>query len=305
MPNARLIMQRLIAYSRFNSSFFASIASMNYSVVFATPGFLEGDSFNYTDFRDSYIQSGKPLESQIAQVQEQVVTNPSQFERLENAECIQKYATDLITDRRSVIVITNDVPVPYRGSVLTAVAGVTATPDISGYDWICPPSYSLITVDGVTQTIRANNYLGECSQQIAEGKIDRENWTPTNITAEYCLSQKVEEQCGFHANLAIIWTVVVCNMVKLLIMVYIACSRGLETPLLTIGDSVASFMTNPDPTTANLGPITIRAVKALGRDKTSDRSKVWSSDRSSGWQPSSRLRWFHAVSVQRWCFTII
>lgn len=305
MPNAHVIVRRLTAYSRFNSSFFASIASMNYSVVFATPGFLEGDSFDYTDSSDNYVQSGKPSENQIAQVQEQVVTNPSQFERLESAECIQRYATDLITDRRSVIVITNDVPVPDRGSVLTAIAGFTATPNINGYDWICPLSYTLTTVDGVTQYSRTYSYFGDCSQQIAQGQLDLENWTPTNITAEYCLSQKVEEQCGFHANIAIIWTVVVCNMVKILIMVYIACSRGLETPLLTIGDSVASFMTNPDPTTVNLGPITIRAVKALGRDKTSDRSKVWSADRSSGWQPSSRLRWFHAVSVQRWCFTII
>lgn len=273
---------------------------MDYYVIFATPGFLEGDRFNYTvPSAFIYVES---LESEISRVQAQVLTNSSKFERLENAKCIQSYAKDMITDRRSVIVITSDVPAPENGSVLLAMQSYTAQPEREAYPWICPTPSS--GTPGLPQTYTYGS-TGSCSRQVAKGAIDPQNWTPTNITADFCLSEKVEEQCGFYANVAIIWTVVVCNIMKLLIMGYIVFSHDLEKPLLTIGDSVASLITDPDPMTENLGPITMHAVKAIDRHKKSDPTKIWSSDRSPPWQPSSRLRWFHAVSLQRWCFTII
>lgn len=269
---------------------------MDYNVVIATPGFLEGDRFIYnttTAATGSVYYSPRPEEQEIMQIQEQVITNRSQFERLENAECIRTYANDLITNRRNVIVVSEDISTPANGSVLAVAIAHTAMPSFSSYEWICPlSSYNYVRP------------LMSCQQQVAKGLIDPGHWTPANVTTQYCLSQRVEEQCGFHANIAIIWTVVVCNVVKLLIMLFLAYSRGLETPLLTVGDSVASFMAKPDTTTEDLGPITIRSVKALGREKTSDPSKTWSPDKASRWQPSNRLRWFHAVSIQRWCFTV-
>ncbi|KAK5047311.1 hypothetical protein LTR84_006833 [Exophiala bonariae] len=282
----------------FNSSFFSSIASMNYSSVLATPGFLQGDRFdlNSTKYVTGSYGSSAYTEQALTRLQEEVMTNRTQFERLENAACILAYANDLITNRRSVIMVTSDDSPRANGSVLSFTTGVTAMPQSYSYDWICPlppaPYY----------TWQSPYY--SCPEQITRGLIDPEHWTPFNVTVQYCLSQKVEEQCGFHANIAIIWTVVICNIVKVLIMVFLAYSRGLETPLLTVGDSVASFMTKPDPTTEDSGPTTIRAVKALKTKKGSDPSKIWSSDKLAGWQPSNRLRWFHAVSIPRWCFTL-
>jgi hypothetical protein len=273
---------------------------MNYYVIFATPGFLEGDRFNYTiPSSPFYIESPA---KEIERVQERMLTNSSQFERLDNAKCIQTYAKDMITDRRSVIVITSDVPAPENGSVLLAMESYTAQPQSEAYPWICPMPFSGTPGLPQTYTYRSTDL---CSRQVSKGAINPQSWAPTNITAEFCLSEKVEEQCGFYANVAIIWTVVVCNIVKLSIMGYIVFSHDLEKPLLTIGDSVESLITEPDPMTENLGPITMHAVKAIDRHKKSDPTKIWSSDRSPPWQPSSRLRWFHAVSFQRWCFTII
>ncbi|KEF58819.1 uncharacterized protein A1O9_03662 [Exophiala aquamarina CBS 119918] len=284
----------------FNSSFFSSIASMDYHVIFATPGFLEGDRFNYTTA--DMFSWAMPSDTDIARVQQQVLQNSSRFERLENAQCIKTYAKDIITDRRSVIVITSDVPAPENGSVFLATESFTASPDTEAYPWICP--ISAYATPGAPQTY-SYAYNGRCSTQVAKGEIDPANWRPTNITAEFCLSEKVPEQCGFYANVAIIWIVVACNIVKVLIMGYIVLSHGLEKPLLTIGDSISALITRPDPMTEDLGPTTIYAVKVLGRSKRSNPTKAWRADKSSSWQPSSRLRWFHAVSIWRWSLTIL
>lgn len=273
---------------------------MDYYVIFATPGFLEGEQFIYSpNYPDS---SEVPLATQILRVQEKVFRNSSQFERLENAECISTYANDMITDRRSVIVVSSDVPATNNSSLLQAVEVQTASFDLQSYPWICPlPSGAALE----SPLYGSYVYTQTCSRQVAERMIDPANWRPSNISAEFCLSERVAEQCGFYANIAIIWTVVVCNIAKLLIMGYIVFSQGLEKPLLTIGDSVASLITKPDPMTEDLGAITIYAVKAFDRRKRSTQTKGWCADSSPKWQSSSRLRWFHAVSIWRWSFTII
>ena len=49
-------------------------------------------------------------------------------------------------------------------------------------------------------------------------------WWPSDWHADHCLSEKVEGQCSLNVNLAIIWIVVTCNIIKLFAMVIVAFS---------------------------------------------------------------------------------
>ena len=68
---------------------------------------------------------------------------------------------------------------------------------------------------------------------------------------EYCLSQTVEEHCKVQFSAAIMVVVIVCNLCKMMIMVCIALIKPSE-PLVTVGDALASFLDQPDPTTIGM-----------------------------------------------------
>ena len=64
-----------------------------------------------------------------------------------------------------------------------------------------------------------------------------------------CLSQEVEEQCKFQFSAIIMMVVIICNIVKLSCMVWIAWRQDSE-PLVTLGDVIDSFLKSPDKYTA-------------------------------------------------------
>lgn len=240
----------------------------------------------------------EPLADSAIALQQQYLVNASQFERLENAECVNAYAKDLITSRRSVIVVSNDRPaLPSNGSIILLMYGSTGSRTSLLYPWICPVPVDSNPLIGQPQTY---NYMNQelCNVQVEEKTLDIINWHPSDISAEYCMSEKVQEQCGFYANIAIIWTVFACNVVKLVIMAYIVFSPVIDHPLMTIGDSVASFIVNPDVTTSDIGVVSKATMKKL-------KKKDWRVLPTQQWGLTRRKsRWFNAASKRRWFVTI-
>ena len=115
---------------------------------------------------------------------------------------------------------------------------------------------------------------------------------------EYCLSQTVEEHCKLQFSGAIMTVVMVCNLCKMIIMGYIAWERPLE-PLVTVGDAIAFFLDEPDPTTMG--------ICLSGKDQF---DKTSSSSRAGGWALKSwgqgimrydlgASYWFRSVSIRR------
>ncbi|ETN47063.1 uncharacterized protein HMPREF1541_01253 [Cyphellophora europaea CBS 101466] len=262
----------------FNSAFFSSIGNNGYDVVFANPSYLDGAPFNYTT-RQTAVSVPDLPESGL-RLQQKYMQDPGAFTTLQNQECINKYATGLLTDRRSVIVITNDQPSsPENGSVLMIMSMGVSSTTTENYQWLCPIPYGLSSYDGKDYTIPGlpatytYSNTDPCPERVNKGQIVGQDWQPTNITAEYCLSESIQEECGFYANIAIIWVVVFCNLVKLGIMSYMVFSPVITQPLMTIGDAVSSFIVDPDSTTENLGPTSIHKIKQLDKRV---KPKTWS-----------------------------
>ena len=104
-----LIISSLPLHLMFNSVFFTSIATHNYNVVFVTPNFTQGAPFSTASGRNTGAFQPPIWKENLTTVQQLVQDN--RFERLENAECINAYAVDLQTSRRTLVVVSSNASI--------------------------------------------------------------------------------------------------------------------------------------------------------------------------------------------------
>jgi hypothetical protein len=62
----------------------------------------------------------------------------------------------------------------------------------------------------------------------------------------YCLSLVVPSRCSLQIHLWLLLTVVVCNIIKLVCFI-LTLKEQRDTPLVTVGDAVGSFLSSPHP----------------------------------------------------------
>lgn len=91
---------------RYNSAFFSSIATNDYYVVYAAENFTQGAAFNTTGlvYQGYFLDNNSTVDHIIDRVQ----TDAQAWERLTPSECISAYATDFVSDRRTVVVVSNN-----------------------------------------------------------------------------------------------------------------------------------------------------------------------------------------------------
>lgn len=68
------------------------------------------------------------------------------------------------------------------------------------------------------------------------------------FNVSHCMTKDADQHCQFYFSLPICLTVIACNIVKVSCMCMAARTRRREV-LLTVGDSLSSFLENPDATT--------------------------------------------------------
>jgi hypothetical protein len=88
-----------------------------------------------------------------------------------------------------------------------------------------------------------------CDSWASEIVANPEHWTPFDYDVDHCLSERVEERCAFNGNTTILIIVIVFNIIKVAGMLWTAFGLGTNIPFITVGDAIASFLRNPDPTT--------------------------------------------------------
>ena len=121
---------------------------------------------------------------------------------------------------------------------------------------------------------------------------------------EYCLSQTVDEHCKVQFSGAIMIVVIVCNLCKMTIMVYIALEKPSE-PLVTVGDALASFLDQPDPTTIGMC-LADKKYFELATPPGSDRSQVFRPWGEEKLRYDFRISyWYKTVSMRRWTLLVV
>ena len=277
----------------FNSAFFTSIATNDYNVIFAQANFTTGAFFSTVNGANSANWQPPGWDPRAVQ------NNVTSYQRLDNRQCIEAYAQDLITDRRTLVVISSNASTRGDGSVLGSGNFEYETPERAGeleigydpYPWICndpslpeklhytPPEH--------------NGYPANCYTYVSRVAAIADEWAPNGWNAEYCLSEQILGKCGFHINLVIIWIVVVCNVGKVIGMSIVAFSPTFSRPLMTVGDAISSFMDRPDESTRGLCLITKRdfATVAGERRWPEPVQRIWEPQRKRLYSAASRSRW--------------
>ncbi|KAJ4511300.1 hypothetical protein HRR75_005225 [Exophiala dermatitidis] len=222
---------------------------------------------------------------------------PGLYEQLQKADCIRAYATDFVTNRRNLLMVTKHDPsvttlfdiIPYTFSVFDDL-----------YTWIC------MSDDAMFAEIEAafpNQPIGAvCAKRISKMVALADQWRPYGHDVQYCLSERVPESCSYSANIPIVAAVIVANLVKVLVMTFVAFWLR-DDPFITIGDAVESFLNRPDRTTEGLCLLTKDDVRRLSR-----MHKGWNDESISREAKVARLRpvrWAKSASRTRWALTIV
>jgi len=287
---SRLFMWCLVAASSiplhlmYNSAVFSTLSAREYSVFTVTKDFLTGAPYNisqtmYNASLQSYAQpmndvKGSPYYSPAVAAARSLRGNLTQLQRLENKACIEEYSKEIISMRSDVLLISSD-----DNNISTVLdfwptlSPSFADPQLRRPPWPC--DYS----DGTFH----NDVTCDVRKKAAEAST----WQINNRLIQYCLSKPIEEQCRLQFSVRIMAVVIACNLVKMIVMGYIAWKRPLN--LVTAGDAIASFLDKPDQTTEG---------NCLAGKTRFQKTKSWDMI-TIRWEPITRY-WFHAASKKRW-----
>jgi len=174
------------------------------------------------------------------------------LERLDVLSCINEYSQPLQASRGNVFLVTQNSSVLYNGTRLYSNVVDISSADEGGHQYCRDPDlgtqwiYSQFTIFPNGD----HGWIGDCVPRaydtlLSQLKSDPSSWTPFSSTIDYCLSERMEQQCTLNFSIHIGIIVIICNALKLIVML---CSAMIlrHSPLLTIGDAVSSFLQAPD-----------------------------------------------------------
>ena len=281
-----------LTISRYNTILFSSIVSNDYNVISVTPEFLTGAPWHLYGFLPHWSdRSPNHFPDLISKIQR----NAGSYEHLETDDCVSAYDKPYITDRKHVLLVSENDTVQTRQwrwndffnprpPVLAPITGLprgsilaidlTAAPgpksQYNPHPWLCdfPESFPLCF---------ARIGVGSQKEMRLHGRI---------IT--HCLSEKVQETCNLEVNLDILAIISLIIFGKTIIIIFILLTIP-GTPLLTLGDAITSFLANEDYSTKSS---CVRSRSDIKRNLHVVRDPI-------PWKPKDQF-WYQAVSHRQW-----
>ncbi|KIW27128.1 uncharacterized protein PV07_06897 [Cladophialophora immunda] len=225
----------------YNSAFYKSLETNDYNLYFVTQDFVDGKPFVPFPVTELYLRPDQQ------DVQSSLVTHPDTWERLDNDACIHAYATNFLTSRRNLVLVSNNSTKQANETVLKVTQYVNG--DVNAFDWICTTDDNMKYK--VDIPLGFNGGIRPCETWVSKIEAIASEWQPYNFDVEYCLSERVTERCSYNGNIPIVAIVLACNAVKIAGMLFVAF-RLEDNPLITVGDAVESFLNENDKSTEGL-----------------------------------------------------
>jgi hypothetical protein len=182
------------------------------------------------------------------------------LDRLENSDCIDQYGKMFQTSRRHVLLVAsednlrvaNQADFPNGTNIYSkgwfAADDAMDIWDLNNiYNWIC---------SGIKLYTRA------CYKEIGRVRDNPNSWVVNGYPVDHCLSERATPRCKLQLNTSIAILVTALNLFKAILM-FCTVLLVKEDPLMTMGDAVASFMTNNDMTTKNMCLLTNDDTKTM------------------------------------------
>jgi hypothetical protein len=232
---------------------FVTYSLNSYDVFVAQQSFLTNDNFTF-NLSPNATEAGS-LNDRFAPLLN-VLHDQAQAGELKNysnRDCLDKLSVPMQSKHGNVVLITsfpttgidlldlaldpqrNDVFDVYHAGIPSEDAGSSG----EQYMWICDQRKAL-----------GND---SCLYQVDNIKGNVKNWTISdgNRTVDHCLVQETEEHCKLQVSLTMSLICIGTIAFKVLVM-FAAALFVNETPLMTTGDAIESFMKDPDPYTQGM-----------------------------------------------------
>ncbi|KAF6824089.1 hypothetical protein CPLU01_11018, partial [Colletotrichum plurivorum] len=133
-----------------------------------------------------------------------------------------------------------------------------------------------------------------CDEIIKKFKDAPGDWKPAGFPLKELYSQRTEEHCKLLFSRSLCWLITSLNLLKCVLMLFVAFGTDEELPLLTLGDAVASFMEEEDMFTENM----CLASKSQAGTKNWDKIALpYEAKSRRKFAAASRIRWITCVSL--------
>ncbi|KAF6824336.1 hypothetical protein CPLU01_10935 [Colletotrichum plurivorum] len=158
------------------------------------------------------------------------------LDRLSVARCLDLYGDAFQSSRGNLLIVVEEPEERLSEDDIQFHKDAKAFPQgiPQPFEWICR-----------RETI---NETHTCEDWLFDFKATPGNWTPFQSAVKECYSQRTDEHCKLKFSNLLCWVVAAVNLLKVALMLLVAFGRG-ESPLLTVGDAVASFLEHTDETT--------------------------------------------------------
>ena len=279
----------------YNSAVFTTLSTQEYNVFLVSKEFPSGSPFNASAGKfwgSGYEKTGVEAASALLEEYQRNVTS---LKSLSNEVCIKTYTSSIISSNSDVILVSDYSSATDSFLVSNLDVESTVLPDAYlSTQWTChmPTYFSTVFCSSIHPNPDPLNWSIDLGIQYHPNSLLPIASFPVNqTTITGCLSKPVEERCKTQFSLAIIITILVCNLIKVACMGVIVWRQDPE-PLVTLGDALASFLESPDSST--------KGFPLYGRSRFRD-SIVW--DFNFSGLGSEVPRWYRTVSKRRWIIT--
>ena len=130
---------------------------------------------------------------------------------------------------------------------------------------------------------------------------NRSDWKPYGNRVNHCIIEQVEEICKLEFSFSIALVVIVSNVVKVACIAITLFICGSHAPLVTVGDVVATYIDEPDPTTRDRC-LYSRTLVESHWEKESDPQQQARKPVPQRYTAREES-WRRAPSVDRWIWT--
>ena len=261
----RLILWWLVALSSvplhllYNSAVFSTLATRDFSIYEVTGDFINGAPFDLPP----YVNNASEI-TNLRLLQ----NSSSTWRKVESRNCIEKYRRETFTSTHGDILYVH----PHEHTENPLINSKMDQREFQVHPKqrreLTPRMFLPCNVSAYCNTTQTPNFLYDTT---------------------YCLEQPITQHCRLQFSVAIMIVVIVSNLIKMICMGLIAWQRPTQ-PLVTMGDAIASFLNEPDVTTAG---------NCLADKKSFGKRDGWGVTYRR-WERSRSLLWFHAASKWRW-----
>ena len=317
VPSFRNLWKRRIARKRKATWMLLTISSVLLhlfwnSAVFAAKPF---NSYRVVTVTSDYLTDAGPWPTQNNQTLH-LLQNTKLLFYLNATQCIERYISPNF-GQMDVLVVAANVTMRDRASLVDGNSSSSLLYEYDSFDggtnwiwaqsWLCSASaqpgrrpVSWCTADYLAKEV---DWILTWYSWISNGVVNKSLW----VTVDHCVSAGVESldnHCALRYSALILLTVCILNTAKCAAIYYTAflhyrsdTNPREKASLVTIGDAIASFLAEKDPTTERL-PFASR--EEFTKEK-------WPTQRSPRLHPGPSLRaisWFRAASWTRWLVTL-